>query len=365
MEKSAKFTGVYRNKLKDNDLTYYYIYKDTFGKAHQVKVGRHSSGYREKDAYNQRLAAIAKDQDNPEALLIKKLKKKDIKTFQDLADKYYSDNKKMKSYQDSINKYNDKIKPVFGKQNVLAITFDDIKKFQDGLIENYSGSTVNYFMSIIKVIFNHAIDRDVISIASPAKKIKQIVLDNKRERVLTAREVITLIRLLEHNHKAYLFMIIALSTGARPDAVISLRKMDIDLNKKEITFKAMKKRPKYKSIIAKRLYPLIKNWMADLEPGEFIFYRERPKLDKGVHINYQSILDRIQPTMNKLFNGGLANNDKINRVTLYTFRHTFATYLAYKGVDAFTLKEAMNHSSLKMTERYVKPSMSKVRKILG
>ncbi len=365
MEKIDKEVGLYKNKLANGDITYYYTFKDTFGKTHQVKVGRYSQGYRIKDARSQRLAAIAENQDKPEALLIKKMKKKNVITFHDLANRYYTDKKNMKSYQDSINKYNDKIKPVFGDMNVLAINFEDIEQFQMDLMESYAPASVNYFTAIIKAIFNHAIERDVINIISPAKKIRQLKLDNKRERVLSAREAIFLLRSIEHNRKAYLFMMISLSTGARPDAVLSLRKLDVDTRKKEITFKAMKKRPKYTNPIGKRLLPIIREWIKDLEQDEYLFYRENPSLNKKVHIGYASILSRIQPKMDELFNVGLAPNDRINRVTLYTFRHTFATYLAYKGVDAFTLMKVMNHASLKMTERYVKPSIDKVRKVLG
>lgn len=356
--------GLYKYPLINDDFTYYFKYKDTYGKTQDVKVGRHSEGFRIADAKNQRIAAIAKNKDNPEALLIQKKRKKNVITFQDLADRYYKDKAKMISYQDSINKYNDKIAPLFGKKNVLAIKFEDVEQFQSDLIEEYAPASVNYFLAILKTIFNHAIDRDVINISSPAKKIEQLKLDNKRERVLSAREVILLLRSIEHNPKAYLFTVISLLTGARPDAVISLRKLDINTRKKDITFKAMKRRPKYTNPIGRRLLPILREWTKNLQQDEYLFYRENPKLDKKNHISYQSILDRIQPKMDKLFNVGLEPNDRINRVTLYTFRHTFATYLAYKGLDAFSLMAAMNHSSIKMTERYVKPSMGKVRKIL-
>ena len=365
MKKIKNEIGLYEHVLANGDKTYYYTFKDSFGKTHQVKVGRYSENYRIADARSQRLKAISKNRDNPEALLVKKKQKKNIVYFQDLADRYYLDKKNMKSYQDSINKYNKNIKPVFGNMNVKAIKFEDIEQFQMDLMEEYAPASVNYFLSIIKSIFNHAIERDVINMVSPAKKIKLLKLDNKRERVLDAREAILLLRSIEHNRKAYLFMMISLSTGARPDAVLSLRKLDVNTRKKEITFKAMKKRPKYTNPIGKKLLPVIREWIKDLEPDEYLFYRENPSLDKKVHISYISIKSRIQPKMDKLFNIGLGANDRINRVTLYTFRHTFATYLAYKGVDAFTLMKVMNHASLKMTERYVKPSIEKVRKVLG
>jgi len=112
MEKIKGEVGLYQRKLANGDKTYYYTYKDTYGKTQKVKAGRYSEGYRIADARNQRLAAIAANKDKPEALLIKKKQQKDVITFQDLADRYYTDKKNMKSYQDSINKYNDKIKPV-------------------------------------------------------------------------------------------------------------------------------------------------------------------------------------------------------------------------------------------------------------
>jgi len=356
--------GLYKYPMENGDITYIYTYKDSSGKMREVKAGRHSDGCRIADIRNQRRDAISKDKNRPEPLLLQKKRKKEIITFQDLADRYYTDKAKMKSYQDSINKYNDKIKPLFGNKNVLSIKFEDLEQFQADLLEAYAPATVNYFTAIIRAIFKHAQYRDIIDNTKAIDKVKQLPLDNKRERVLSAREAILLLQSIEHNKKAYLFAMISLLTGARPDAVISLRKLDVNTRRKEITFKAMKKRPKYTNPIGKRLLPILREWIKDLEADEYLFFRENPKLDKKNHISYQSILDRIQPKMDRLFNVGLEPNDRINRVTLYTFRHTFATYLAYRGLDAFSLMAAMNHASVKMTERYVKPSMDKVRKIL-
>ena len=145
LEKIKNEIGLYKYQLKNGDVTYYYKYKDSYGKTQDVRVGRSSESYRINDARIARTAAIAKDRENPEALLIKKNRKKNIITFQDLADRYYKDKAKMKSYQDSINKYNDKIEPIFGKKNVLSIKFEDLEQYQADLLERYAPATVNYF----------------------------------------------------------------------------------------------------------------------------------------------------------------------------------------------------------------------------
>ena len=39
-------------------------------------------------------------------------------------------------------------------------------------------------------------------------------------------------------------------------------------------------------------------------------------------------------------------------VTFHTLRHTYASWLVEAGVDLYTVKELMGHSTLSMTERY-------------
>jgi len=40
------------------------------------------------------------------------------------------------------------------------------------------------------------------------------------------------------------------------------------------------------------------------------------------------------------------------RVVFHTMRHTYASWLVESGVDLYTVKELMGHSTLAMTERY-------------
>jgi len=99
MEKIENEIGLYRHTLANGDKTYYFTFKDTFGKIHYVKVGRHSEGYRIADARSQRVNAISKNRDKPEALLIKKKQKKkgqDNLTRYKVSRKYhYSDEKQV------------------------------------------------------------------------------------------------------------------------------------------------------------------------------------------------------------------------------------------------------------------------------
>ena len=59
-----------------------------------------------------------------------------------------------------------------------------------------------------------------------------------------------------------------------------------------------------------------------------------------------------------LFNDGLEMNDRINRVSLYTLRHSFGSLLSARRANAFVIKSLMNHSRIETTDRYVKVANS-------
>jgi site-specific recombinase XerD len=44
--------------------------------------------------------------------------------------------------------------------------------------------------------------------------------------------------------------------------------------------------------------------------------------------------------------------DSRMKVVFHSLRHTYASWLVEKGVDLYTVKELIGHSSLSMTERY-------------
>ena len=60
--------------------------------------------------------------------------------------------------------------------------------------------------------------------------------------------------------------------------------------------------------------------------------------------------------LNDLFNCGIDDDDRKNKVVIHTLRHTFASHLAIKGTPIFTIQKLMNHKDIKMTLRYAKLS---------
>ena len=67
---------------------------------------------------------------------------------------------------------------------------------------------------------------------------------------------------------------------------------------------------------------------------------------------------KLQPVFNGLFNEHLKKEDKKQRVTIHTLRHTFASQLAINETPILTIKKLMNHNDIGTTMKYAKLSKS-------
>jgi len=363
--KSKSNVGVYKEVLDNGDTSFYYTYKDIDGKKRWVKVGLKSNGYSERDAVVQRRKTMIALEDLEEPLYIKKNKFQEIITLNQLATYYFNEKSDMKNHRDAYLKYMHQISPVFGLDNILTLRAEKIQRFKQKLIEKgYRAASVNYYLAQLKAIINYAVFTDRINIVNPCSKVKLLALNNQRKRILSENEIELLLKSLLHKQKAYLFVLIAIFTGARPKAILNLQCKNIDFSFNKITFIAMKNRPSYSVAIHSRLREALQQWVEYLNPEEYLFYRENPMLDKSSHMSYIGIKKQTQPTMDLLFNQGLQVNDRINKVTLYTLRHSFGSLLSKRGANAFVIKELMNHSKIDTTDRYVKVTNQEAKKYI-
>ncbi|MFK5882631.1 MAG: site-specific integrase [Sulfurospirillum sp.] len=250
--KSKSHTGVYREKLLDGDISYYYTYKNSQGKKKWVKVGKKSEGYSERDAVVQRRETMAKTLINNEPLYIQKNRKNSV-TVRELAQKYFSEKTEIRNHRDAYLKYCNIIDPEFGHRDIYTVQISEIRDFKDSLSKIYRPASVNYYLAQLKAIINYAISNEVIFCNNPSSSVPLLPLDNNRQRVLNEDEIKTLLTALKHKPKPYLFVLIAILTGARPQAILNLRKKDIEVNLSSMIFMAMKKRPPYSVGVHTRL----------------------------------------------------------------------------------------------------------------
>lgn len=359
--KSKKYTGVYYRELVNGDRVFEFTYKDLEGKKKWLKVGLQSQNINEAYANRKRVETINKlklDGDEPDFIKKRKAVKKIV--LNTVANKYFADYEnraKPNIFKESLYKYKNKIEPYFGKSPVDEITKDDIKKWLQGFKKDYKQASINSYHATFKAVFNYGVNefKELEAVTNPLRKISIRDPENERERVLSTNEIKHLFKCLIHKPKAYLYVSVALGTGARPQAIITTQKKDFDIANRTLTFPALKKGKRYPVPLIGSLYKQLLEATKELSADDYIFHPDNPKTITTKPITYEGIKGQIQPLLDELFNQGLESNDRKHRVTFYTFRHTFATHLVKNSnVNILDVKKLMSHSKLQMTERYAK-----------
>jgi integrase len=176
-----------------------------------------------------------------------------------------------------------------------------------------------------------------VSIPSDADAIRIHVLTAEEERGY-------FLRAAKHADLRDLGRLI-LNQGMRPDEVVCLRKLDVDLDRGQLRITSGKSpaarrtldlTSESRAILARRM-PGISKWIfpSSRNPGQHVV-----RLN-GAH-------DRVCVAGSK---AGVAFT-----FVLYDFRHTFATRLAQAGIDLATLAAILGHSSIRLVQRYVHPT---------
>lgn len=353
-EKSEKYNGVYINHLSNKDVSYSIIYKDEYGKTVRFTVGKKSEGITEVFAHNKRNEFINQIRLGEDPIAHKK--RKNIITLDQVAKDHY-EAKELHNRDNKVARarYDNHISPVLGRRSIHAIKRTDIEKFQQQLSKKIvrkrtiSKKTVNNILGELSTIFTYAIEHEIVE-SNPVQKIKSLKVDNARERFLTQEEIKALLDEIRDTPKLYIFVLLALNTGARSGAIHRLRKKDIDLENRIITIKDEKSGSTYKAFLEHDeligiLCDLLKKLKSNDSIMEYLFDSKHSKNLAERH---------LRPIFEKLFNSDLEKNDTKNRVVIHTFRHTFASTLAMNGVPIYTIQKLMNHKDINMTLRYAK-----------
>lgn len=362
--KSKRYTGVYQESLANGDVSYYFTYKDLDRKNKWIKVGLHSEDVREIDAYHKRQETLNHLRLGEVPKFIQDRQRVKKITVNDIAEKYFeflynNDNTKNKrNSKETLGKYKNRLASVFG-----SIVVEDLKKVHIQIFlnelknEKLAAATVNNYHAILKAILNYGIDNfeKLENLANVASKTPLLKLDNARKRILSINELKEAIGLLVHKPKAYLFFGLLMQTGVRPEAILSLKKMNVDLERGIIIAKGLKKGVSYEASVSGQILDMLRHALEKLNNDHYVFHPDNPKNDPTKQITYEGMRRQIQPILEKRFNENIPSKDRINRVTFYTLRHSFATHLAQdSNVSVFDLKNLMGHNSLRMTERYAK-----------
>ena len=142
--------------------------------------------------------------------------------------------KKIDTKENSLKAYNSIYKNHFavriGKYRVKEIERRQVLELQQEIAKEYTPTTVNYIMAVLKIILNEAVKDEIIS-RNPANGIKNIKAEKKAtESYHRALSEVEQALFMQESKKSYYYELFALAlcTGMRLGEIIALRWGDID-----------------------------------------------------------------------------------------------------------------------------------------
>lgn len=219
------------------------------------------------------------------------------------------------------------------------ITSEHSAQFIEHLKRSVSNSTMLTYINYMKIFFNYLIDEEII-LKNPIKR-KQIPRRIKKNIVFFDEKMVDDILNVakERDEKYYGFLMMLLLTGQRPMDVLSLKVGNIDMENKVIEFNISKTSKQIIFPIYDELYEFIDmelTHIKDIDDDERVFSE----------FTSESIRKRFQRIKRHL------NITEKNIFTLKTFRKTFASYLASKGVDQAKIADLLGHDDAQTTRKY-------------
>lgn len=308
-------------------------------------------------------------------------------TFGELAERYRAWALENRRSGEAVSRILDKhILPFLGDRKAADITPTTINELRAALEETrperglgrndpkarLSAQTVLHCLKTVREVYNYALETpspDAPSIPLYAGKNPAVLsrrgrgvrvpkTDARRLRILTDAEIAALLAYEGQNgtQTAELrdMMLLSLDTGLRAGELLRLRREDVDAERGTIRVlsgsdSGTTKSGRARIVHAGYLFPasrdVLRRRAATASP--YLFPGRGGEVRNGTALSH---------TMNRIAEAIGLNahvTDARNRVVWHTLRHTYATRMLESGVDIYTLKEFLGHSSVAVTEGYL------------
>ncbi len=215
-----------------------------------------------------------------------------------------------------------------------------------------SAFTIRGYVRVIKVFFSWCIDEDLLN-SNPSTRLVQpkapdylipTFTPEHIERMLAACDIKT-----KEGFRNYVLLLVLLDTGMRVSELCGLGVDDVHVTGSSGAYvKVFGKGRKEREIglhpaVGKLVWKYIQKYRRPADSSEtalFIGRYGKPLGKDGV----RGLLDRVKKA---------SGVDGV-RVSAHTFRHTFAKFYLQRGGELFKLSREMGHSTVQVTEIYLK-----------
>ncbi len=218
---------------------------------------------------------------------------------------------------------------------INSYTEDEVNAYHRLMIQSkkFSYSTINQSLNAIKYYF-----KEVLGKPLSTERIEKPKGSKQLPKVLTANQVTEVLKTVRNTkHQTMIFL--AYSAGIRIGELLSLKPEDINYERRMLHIRSAKGRKDRYTILSEKVMRLIKKYMEEFRPKDFLF--EGQFGGKYSNSSIQKIWKRA------LKAAGIKGN-----FSFHCLRHSFATHLLENGTDIRYIQQLLGHQSSRTTEIY-------------
>jgi integrase len=210
---------------------------------------------------------------------------------------------------------------------------------RDLLAQTRAPATVNRYAAVLSHAFTLAVREWQWLEASPLQRVRRLREPRGRVRYLSEEERPRLLAACQasHNRSLYPVVLLALSTGARKQELLSLTWRDVDLRRAQLTIEHSKNGER-------RTLPLVGLALETVHTLARVRRIDTPLLFPRA--DGRTSLDLRYAFHQALREAGLVD------FRFHDLRHTAASYLAMQGASLVEIAEVLGHKTLTMVKRY-------------
>lgn len=210
---------------------------------------------------------------------------------------------------------------------------------------NKSPRTIQYCFATFRQVWNAAKSKEFVNSDTPSKKIKIPKFDNKRLRFLSQEEADNLLKKLKSKSKQiHNISLLSFHTGLRAGEIFNLRWGDVDLNNKSLTIRDSKSGKTRYAYLTEDTKQILNDRYDNQGIDEPVFCDRYGRQITYISHSFDKVVKELR--LNEEV------QDRRQKVTFHTLRHTFASWLVQEGTDLYVVKELLGHHSIQLTERY-------------
>lgn len=208
-------------------------------------------------------------------------------------------------------------------------------------------SFYRYLASIQHILTDPTAIFHTLAIRSPQRNPHPLV-PRDREALLKGLQTDVL-----EGQKVSLVVLLGYHCGLRVSEIAHLRVRDLDLNQGLVT--VIGKGDKERTVpMTEALKNLIKRYLNDRPENSGLYLFPSPRSNsRPIHSHFLEVWVKKAARW--------AHLDNPDELTVHVLRHSFGTQLAESGASVYEIRDLMGHSSIMVSENYVKLASTKAR----